>query len=74
MVREIKYEILDDTKPAAKPDETPREFKGKYITQQDGKKLLVVQAQAETIEHPDGRKDVIIHAPVITMDNMPHDL
>ena len=33
----------------------------------NGKKQLIVHARSETIVHPDGRKDVIIHAPSLSL-------
>lgn len=75
MARIVEYEILDDTKPLAQPSvaDTPREFKAKYEDNGDGTKQLVIQTQSETIVHPDGRRDVIIHAPSLDMVNKFHE-
>ncbi len=40
----------------------PREFKAKMV---NGK--MVILAQSEIITHPDGRQDVIIHAPCLSV-------
>ena len=34
-----------------------------------GKKIPVIQATAEEILYPSGRKDVIIHVPLLTIEN-----
>jgi urease gamma subunit len=65
----MQFDVIDDArKPAPSPTDTPREFKGRYEVI-DGKRVLVVETQAETVVHPDGRKDVIIHAPTLDMMN-----
>jgi len=33
----------------------------------DGKLIPVIKARAEEIRHPDGRVDVIIHAPCLSL-------
>jgi hypothetical protein len=43
-----------------------REFKVE-IVEIDGKKHVKVHAQSEIIKHPDGRQDVIIHAPSLSL-------
>lgn len=40
----------------------PEEFKAKII---DGK--LNIKCRTETIKHPDGRQDVIVHAPALSI-------
>ncbi len=42
------------------------EFEGEY-KMINGKPVLVIKPRVETIVHPDGRKDVIIHAPKLGM-------
>lgn len=42
------------------------EFDGEYKII-NGKPVLVITPRVETIIHPDGRKDVIIHAPKLSM-------
>lgn len=55
-------EVLDDTKENV--------FKARYeIDPKTGKKVIVVEAKCETIIHPDGRKDVIVHAPTLQLIN-----
>ena len=46
----------------------PEEFKAHYEVK-DGKKMLVIEAKSETIVHPDGRKDVIIRVPTLSVIN-----
>jgi hypothetical protein len=43
-------------------------FEVTYI-EKDGKKVPHIKCRAETIIHPDGRKDVIIHAPTLELVN-----
>lgn len=42
------------------------EFKAKII-ELDGKRQIVITANTEIIKYPDGRQDVIIHAPSLDM-------
>ncbi len=44
----------------------PEEFKVKVV-EKDGKKVIHVQARTEIIKHPDGRQDVIVHAPSLSL-------
>lgn len=43
-------------------------FKAKVKTV-NGKKIIVFEPISEEITHPDGRKDVIIHAPSLSLIN-----
>ncbi len=47
-------------------NDKPREFKVR-VEHKDGKKILHIQAQSEIIKHADGRQDVIIHAPSLSL-------
>lgn len=35
----------------------------------NGKTIPIVKVKTETVVHPDGRKDVIIHAPTLSLIN-----
>ncbi len=49
-------------------NEKPLEFKErKEIV--DGKEILVIDTIVEEIKHPDGRQDVIVHAPSLELIN-----
>ena len=45
-----------------------QEFKAN-IVEKDGKRYLNIQSNSEEIVYPDGRKDIIIHAPSLSLVN-----
>ncbi len=40
-------------------------FEIEKIIKKEGKNIPIVKAKGETIEHPDGRKSVKIHVPIL---------
>ena len=47
-------------------DDKPMEFKARII-EVNGRKTMQVQAQTEIVKRPDGKHDVIIHAPSLSL-------
>ncbi len=45
----------------------PLEFKARKETGDDGKETLVIDPICEEIRHPDGRVDMIVHAPSLDL-------
>lgn len=39
------------------------------IREINGKKILIIKSNVEEITYPDGRKDVIVHAPSLSLIN-----
>ncbi len=51
------------------PEKKPLEFKARKEMGPNGKEILVIDPICETITHDDGRQDVIVHLPALSLIN-----
>ncbi len=42
---------------------------GVEVKKINGKKIMIIKTKSEEITHPDGTKDVVIHAPALNLIN-----
>ena len=66
MARMMQVDTINDT--MMQQSQPPEEFKAHYEVV-NGKKTLVIKANAKTIVKPDGSKDVVISAPSLGLIN-----